>query len=74
MYVRTVSSDGKTEASRLLWVTSGWLKRFLCIGEVNAPVPPPNFLGGPYLSEARRDISFGVGRGLTSFPFVRGVI
>ena len=39
VYVRTVLSDGKTEASQLLWVTSGWLKRFLCIGEVNAPSP-----------------------------------
>lgn len=70
MYVRTVSSDGKTEDSRLLWVTSGWLKRFLCIGEVNAPVPPPKLSRRSYLSEAPRDISFGVGRGLTSSPFV----
>lgn len=33
--VRTVWSEGKTEASQLSWVTSDWLKRFLCIGEVN---------------------------------------
>lgn len=36
VYVRTVWSEGKTEASQPLWVTSDWLKRFLCIGKVNA--------------------------------------
>lgn len=40
MCVRTVWSDAKTKASQLLWATSGWLKRFLCIGEVNDLVTP----------------------------------
>lgn len=32
--VRTAWSDEKPKDSRLWWVTLGWLKRFLCIGEV----------------------------------------
>lgn len=45
--VRTVWSEGKTEASQLSWVTSDWLKRFLCIGEVNA-LHTPSLPGIPY--------------------------
>lgn len=47
MCVRTVWSEGKTEASQLSWVTLDWLKRFLCIGEVNA-LCAPNLPGVPY--------------------------
>lgn len=45
--VRTVWSEGKTEASQLLWVTSDWLKRFLCIGKVNTLLIP-SLPGVPY--------------------------
>lgn len=33
--VRTVWSEGKMEASQLLWVTLDWLKRSLCIGKMD---------------------------------------
>lgn len=52
--VRTVWSEGKTEASQLSWVTSDWLKRFLCIGEVNA-------LHTPSLPVIPYTVTFSVG-------------
>lgn len=64
VYVRTVWSEGKTGASQLWWVTSDWLKRFLCIGKVNALLTP-SLPGVPYISDT--PVVFSVG-GEEAYP------
>lgn len=67
MCVRTVWSEGKTEASQLLWVTSDWLKRSLCIGKMASYPKPPRV--ALYVSEPQWCFLW-VERRLTPSPFV----